>query len=675
VGELGAGAQYGRYRIQLLLGRGGFGAVYLADDPNPFVPRQVALKILKDDLSADPKFRERFLRESHVAIELGHHPNIVTIYDAGENDDGTLFMAMQYVEGTDLASYIAGRVRLDPETTAAIVAQVASVLDAAHAVGVVHRDVKPSNVLLSQDARVAYLADFGINKRMLSDTSLSVAGEFIGTLLYAAPEQLEGKPVDGRTDVYALGCVVYECLTGKPPFVGETSALVKAHLHDAPAAVTDGAPDAPAAINDVVRQAMAKKPDDRYATCGALAAAAERALSPEGATVRVSSPAPAAAPLVDEGATWTAGAAPMDQTGPPASVPPAPPWISPPPSAWPPSEGPPAAQQPSRRRWWLAAGIAAAVVVAGLVIAMARSGPDAFPNKNEKTLLNAVPADFRGTCKRATSDLKTSGTEAEVRCHPKGGADAVAYLRFRSRAELDKAYDRALKERGIARDTSDCSEFSEAEGPYAGEGNDNGRVFCYRDTGHSFMTWTTNEQRLLSRAERSDRKDNELYTWWAQLVGREESAEHPNAAGTTMTAEQTALLEHVPSSFRDTCHPGSASDLPGFVAKVTCGPTGGTDLVDYIQFRDKATMDQAYENVRASQGVETGTGPAGSCPHEAGYTVENVHKGRVLCFKTTENYARLDWTADDFSILSEAQRNDGDVAAFYQWWNNDGGPV
>jgi hypothetical protein len=142
-----------------------------------------------------------------------------------------------------------------------------------------------------------------------------------------------------------------------------------------------------------------------------------------------------------------------------------------------------------------------------------------------------------------------------------------------------------------------------------------------------------------------------------------------------MTADQSALQGHVPSAIRDTCRPADPVDVPGFVARITCGPAGGTDIVDYLQFGDKGTMDQAYENVRASKGVETGTGPSGSCPHEAGYTVEGVHKGRILCFKTAENHGRLDWTSDDLAILTEAQRNDGDVAAFYEWWNGDAGPV
>jgi len=309
------------------------------------------------------------------------------------------------------------------------------------------------------------------------------------------------------------------------------------------------------------------------------------------------------------------------------------------------------------------------------VLLLARGGSQGFPNKSEKVLLNDVPTAFRGTCKRATSDLATGGTEADVRCHATGGADAVVYLRFRSRPELDKAYDRALNTRGISRDTpEDCSQRSEAEGDYAGEDNYAGRVFCYRDSGHSFITWTSNEQRMLSRAERPDRNDTDLYTWWAQQVGREESPAHP-ATGTAMTAEQQALLNHVPTDIRATCRAGEDVNAPGFVAAVTCGPSGGTDAIEYLQFRDAGTMNQSYDSVQNANGVATNTGTQETCPHEEGYSVGGVHKGRDVCFVAEGNRARLDWTYDELSILTKAQRDDGNAKALIDWWNGDTGPI
>ncbi len=285
--------QFAGFRIERELGRGGMGVVYLAEHVH--LGRRVALKFLGPGLAETDDFRERFVRESRLAASL-HHPNIVTVYDAGEAE-GRLYIAMQYVEGTDLATVLSDEGALEPQRALAILEQIASALDAAHAEGLVHRDVKPANVLL-RDAH-AYLTDFGLTKRTTSATSLTATGQFVGTAQYMAPEQIMGDAVDGRADIYALGCILFHCLTGAPPFERENSvAMIYAHLSEPPPSASAARPELPAALDAVIARAMAKAADDRYQTGAALAEAARAALE-YGAAAPAPEPArPAAAPEV-----------------------------------------------------------------------------------------------------------------------------------------------------------------------------------------------------------------------------------------------------------------------------------------------------------------------------------------------------------------------------------------
>jgi serine/threonine-protein kinase len=256
------------YRIERLLGRGGMGAVYLAVDEQ--LDRQVALKLLIPELSEDESFRERFLRESRLAASL-EHPNVVPIYRAGEAD-GTLYIAMRYVEGTDLRQLLADVERLDAATVASLATQVASALDGAHRRGLVHRDVKPANVLLDTEQR-AYLSDFGLTKRASSQSGLTATGQVVGTLDYVAPEQIEGRPVDGRADIYSLACLLHECSTGRPPFRRETDvATLWAQLQD------DPPPSGDSALDAVFARGLAKSRDERYPTAAELADDLRKAL-------------------------------------------------------------------------------------------------------------------------------------------------------------------------------------------------------------------------------------------------------------------------------------------------------------------------------------------------------------------------------------------------------------
>src|SRR5215211_8160106 len=205
------------YRIEERVGRGGMGVVYRAEHLN--LQRRAAIKIIAPDLAESEGFRERFTREARMAAAL-QHPNIVTVYDAGEVD-GTLYLAMQYIEGNDLAAMLRKDGRLRPYRAIDVIRQVASALDAAHAQGLIHRDVKPANVLI--EGRTAFLTDFGLTKRIEgTQTNLTKAGDVVGTIHYVAPEQIEGGRVDARTDIYSLGCLVYHCVTGELPFARDT---------------------------------------------------------------------------------------------------------------------------------------------------------------------------------------------------------------------------------------------------------------------------------------------------------------------------------------------------------------------------------------------------------------------------------------------------------------------
>jgi sugar lactone lactonase YvrE len=262
------------YRIESVVGRGGMGVVYLAEHLR--LSRRVALKILPPELAEDQRFRDRFIHESKLAASLDH-PNIVDIYDAGEAD-GLVYLAMRYVGGRDLKTLIAREGALGPERTAALLTQVAGALDAAHQRGLVHRDIKSANVLVEPPTgslgEHAYLTDFGLTKRPESMSGLTKTGQFLGSVEYAAPEQFEGKPIDARTDIYALGCVAYECLTGEVPFRRETEAAVMyAHLREPPPMVTGTRPDLPVGFDAVVSKAMAKRPEERYPSAGALSQA------------------------------------------------------------------------------------------------------------------------------------------------------------------------------------------------------------------------------------------------------------------------------------------------------------------------------------------------------------------------------------------------------------------
>jgi eukaryotic-like serine/threonine-protein kinase len=379
---LTAGSVIAGYRVEQVLGSGRMGSVYLVR--NPDLPRYEALKVLSTDLSQDPEFRARFLREADVAAQLSH-PNIVTVYRRGTTEDGELWIAMQFVDGTT-ADTALRQGQMTPGRAVHIVTEIAKALDYAHRRHLVHRDVKPANILLSGEPTVderVLLGDFGI-AHALGQAELTQEGLVIATVAYAAPEVLAGFPVDGRADLYSLGCTLYRLLTGRTPFPGDgsTAQVVGNHLHAPPPRVTDLVPTLPPAIDGVIATAMAKDPAQRYGSARELAYAAGAALT-EPTTVLPPT-------------AWNPRAAHQQPL----------PLFSPPPR-----------DQARRRRIRTIAGVAALAVVAVVAGVAALSGrPDAPPPpapivtaEGLGTLL--LPDDKLSTVMGVQMSLDTSATD------------------------------------------------------------------------------------------------------------------------------------------------------------------------------------------------------------------------------------------------------------------------
>ncbi|WP_329412531.1 protein kinase [Nocardia vinacea] len=272
--ESRAGTRFGPYELRALLGRGGMGEVYEGYDT--VKDRVVAVKLLPVALAGDPRFQQRFRHESRVAARLAE-PHVIPIHDWGEID-GVLYIDMRLVRGSDLRSVLRDKGPLSPTRSVGIIEQVAAALDAAHAEGLVHRDVKPANVLVTP-SDFAYLADFGI-ARSERDPSVTATGQAIGSYSYIAPERFDTAPIGGTADVYSLACVLFECLTGTQPFPADgMSSLIRAHLSAPPPRPTSKRAGLPGALDEVISRGMAKEPADRYPTAGALASAARAAVS------------------------------------------------------------------------------------------------------------------------------------------------------------------------------------------------------------------------------------------------------------------------------------------------------------------------------------------------------------------------------------------------------------
>lgn len=348
------GTQIGGYRLISLLGRGGMGVVYLAEQIA--LGRPVAFKLLAPEYAESPQFRARFQRESRLAASIDH-PNVTPIYEAGEVE-GLLFLAMRYVRGTDLRALLEREGKLSLERATTVAARLAAALDAAHAAGLAHRDVKPGNVLIADpgESEHVYLTDFGLTKHISSESGLTRTGQWMGTLDYVAPEQIEGKPVDARADIYALACVLFEAVTGRLPFAHEADmAKMYAHVHESPPSARAHEPTIPLELDAVIARGLAKDPDERQPSAGDLARAASAAVR-------------GTAPPTHEGSVAAGSAAPAIASAPQKTAAPSAAALGPtrieeePPPAY--THGSAPADPPPKRRGPAVAIIAAAAFLA-----------------------------------------------------------------------------------------------------------------------------------------------------------------------------------------------------------------------------------------------------------------------------------------------------------------------
>jgi serine/threonine protein kinase len=534
------GTVVGSYQVESLLGRGGMGVVYRAEDQRPGTRgRKVALKILAPELSSDERFRQRFERESQMAASLDH-PNIVPVYEAGEVE-GLLYIAMRYVEGEELRAFLQREGPPPPERALAIIGQVGAALDAAHARGLVHRDVKPGNILLipgddPDGPPHVYLTDFGLTKRADSHSGLTVTGQFVGTIEYVAPEQIEGKDVDHRTDVYALGCVLFEVLTGTPPYrADQDAAMLWAHLTQPPPRVSERRPDLPPALDDVLARAMAKERDDRYGSCREMLAAARAALAaPVSPATGIPTPPPpppglppTVLPPVPEPPTAPGGilqpAQPVAPYGPPAAPP-----------SWPPAAPPPG--PPRRRTGLLVGGIAAAVALAAAItvgIVLATSGGPGpsptpppttappttgpFPTEAESQLLAHVPPQLQTpACTRGSTP--PAGAIAALDCFT-DTPQLMYYALFPDRPTMDAAYQAAVATAGVAQGSGNCANGETSEDTWLDpEGTESGRLLCYQDGGTAVIVWTHNELVILAETRRPAGTIKQTYNFWTGIA-------------------------------------------------------------------------------------------------------------------------------------------------------------
>ena len=549
------GTVFAGYRVESLLGRGGMSVVYLAEHVR--LGRKVALKVLASPLTHDESYRERFIRESQRAADLDH-PNVIPIYDAGEieggDTDGLLYIAMRYVDGSDLRTLVRRDGQLSVGRTIFMLEQVAAALDAAHDRDLIHRDVKPSNILVAEPSEHVYLTDFGVAKQTTAP-DLTRTGVFVGTVDYAAPEQIEGLTLDRRTDIYALGCVLYECLAGRPPFDREAEvAVMHAHLATPPPKLTDVRPDLPKDLDRVIARAMAKSRDDRFDSASEMLNAAHASVlrrwapatapveerhahpvappQPEEPVASVAAAMPAAPDAVAE-PSHTVTEQPASAAAPVAAEPVPAPAATGSSAAAPPA--PPVRERRGAPGWLATALLAAGAAVAAAAVAYLLAHDDSPASTATSTTEVQAPASLEALVPRqlwkdcvvqgqpATGAVQTAAcTQSgdlsvqnppdhwDISIYPSGQALAAAYTAAREAA--------GVKEGGRCDGTS-----WGGAGAWVHPGDPpkpGGDRFCYFDGDDAVIVWThrklgqPNHRDMLATAREGGTDHAGLYTWW-----------------------------------------------------------------------------------------------------------------------------------------------------------------
>lgn len=561
-GESRVGSQIGPYRLRRLLGKGGMGEVYEAEDT--VKDRIVALKLLPESASNDPVFRKRLQREAHSAGRL-QEPHVVPIHDYGEAD-GLLYVDMRMIDGTDLRKILKSYGPMTPARAVAIVKQIASALDAAHESGIMHRDVKPENIIITRDD-FAYLVDFGI-ANAATDEKLTELGTAVGTYAYMAPERFTQDEVTYRADVYALSCVLHECLTGSQPFPSDSvSVVITAHLMNPVPKPSEQRPGIPPAFDAVIARGMAKKPEDRYASAGDLAAAANDALTQrdqdQAATILQRSEA-AAPPPPPPPPAWHQTPPPTPpptpptvhaaafHTPPPGGPPSGPMWAAPAPQG--PTGSPRPPGPPRKGTPWIPIAAAAGVfvLVLGVVGIWLLVKPDddgtsasetttwptettgaaettdrttrrsprsttAAPNTDslDAKLLGLLPRGYdNGVCQPAHPPA--TGALATVDCGQpttEGGPGSARYSLYADQQSLDRAFDEIItlytpmvRCPDSSTDSPTTWHFTETPDTVAG------RIACGSFRDMSGVTWTRNAELLMGDSLSNNL--TALHGWW-----------------------------------------------------------------------------------------------------------------------------------------------------------------
>jgi serine/threonine protein kinase len=522
------GTEFAGYRIEGLLGSGGMGVVYRAEHPR--LGATVALKVMDPELAMNETFRERFVREARAAAQI-KHPNIVPIYDAGEWQ-GDLYIAMRYIEGEELRSVLRRDGLLTTRETYVIGAQIASALDAAHRSGLIHRDVKPGNILVEpgpdpDSALIAYLADLGLTKHVDSNSGITGSGELLGTIDYIAPEQISGQRIDGRADIYSLACVLFECLSGTVPYERENQAAVLwAHLHDEVPRATSVNPSLSRTVDSALARGMAKSPDDRFSTARELVAALETPLE---ATTAVAPDGPETRPIRSPARATSALTKPAD------------------------------GRRGGKRALLLATafGVVLGGVAAAIPFLVSDDGTATPPtvqtdppagettaapkpaalNAFDKELLKHVPDELRASCDHARP--LTDDFDSTISCRPGGAVSSLSYSHARSGFHLFDYFLLGMRRLGLPdsdppEPTGLCSTgeipslnptvpdglSGRLEVPErVGRSERIGYVRCYERGDRARIEWTTGEIGVYAAA--AGEGLGPLYEWWRRDAGPE----------------------------------------------------------------------------------------------------------------------------------------------------------
>jgi tRNA A-37 threonylcarbamoyl transferase component Bud32 len=545
------GDEYAGYRLVSLIGHGGMSIVYKAEHIK--LERTVALKLLSPQLSEDESFRERFQRESKVAAAL-EHPNIIPIYEAGD-ENGVFYIAMRYVDGADLKTRLKQGGPLEAAQVASLVSQVAAALEAAHEKGLIHRDVKPANILIAVGAGVegsdhAYLSDFGVAKNTAA-AGFTKTGLFVGTADYASPEQIEGRELDGRADVYSLGCVTYEALTATPTYEKDSEvAMMYAHLLEPPPKLTEKRPDLSPEVDEVIAKAVAKSKEDRYARPTDFAIALKQAVAVRAAGAAGATPHAGGGETVLAGTPAAAAvAAAASSSAPPQAQEPAAPPAAEPPAAEPPAEGPP--REPgtgggNRRKLLIGGGILAVVAAAVLIPLLAFGGGSSSEKAGGTTPATTASQGGGGSGGTTASSLLSvlAPTQVTKECtaqnakakdavetdlcvsaptDPTSQPDQFQFSFYRSSQALLHAYGQELKT-GKA-NLAKCGSAPAGERPWMHPtGKRGGRFFCYLDAKGNFVIVWTHEKLgsddhvdMLGTATEPGRAPTIVGGWWSSL--------------------------------------------------------------------------------------------------------------------------------------------------------------